>query len=250
MYASTAFFFICAVAAANCAKLPSSFTKCHRKESNFGRCLAAAVENAVGQLDKQIKEVGLPNMEPLEVPALRIGAGTGPVAFEQNYKDVLVSGFTKLRCSAAAMDFAAKTLNMTVTIPQLKLEFAYEISGKILLLPIYGKGPGVITDHLLDELEQVLRFTFEEFEKKGKKHFRVVDSKLVMNPKLIQIKLDNLFNGDKALGDNINQVMNDNWAEVFADVKPSYEEAFAKIFLSIFNNLLAKVPISEIFGED
>lgn len=99
-------------------------------------------------------------------------------------------------------------------------------------------------------MEQVLRFTFEEFEKKGKKHFRVVDSKLVMNPKLIQIKLDNLFNGDKALGDNINQVMNDNWAEVFADVKPSYEEAFAKIFLSIFNNLLAKVPISEIFGED
>jgi hypothetical protein len=64
--------------------------------------LAAAVENAVGQLDKQIKEVGLPNMEPLEVPALRIGAGTGPVAFEQNYKAVLVSGFTKLRCSAAA----------------------------------------------------------------------------------------------------------------------------------------------------
>jgi hypothetical protein len=43
-----------------------------------------------------------PTWNPLEVPALRIGAGTGPVAFEQNYKDVLVSGFTKLRCSAAA----------------------------------------------------------------------------------------------------------------------------------------------------
>lgn len=68
-----------------------------------------------------------------------------------------------------------------------------------------------------------------------------------MDPKSIKFNFENLFDGDKALGDNINHVVNDNWKDVFLDVKSSYEEAFAKIFFAIFSNFLAKVPISEIF---
>lgn len=34
---------------------------------------------------------------------------------------------------------------MECTIPELRLDFQYEIKGKIMLLPIYGKGPGSIT---------------------------------------------------------------------------------------------------------
>ncbi|RZC37939.1 JHBP domain containing protein, partial [Asbolus verrucosus] len=64
------------------------------------------------------------------------------------------------------------------------------------------------------------------------------------------LKLDNLFNGDKILSDNVLQIMNENWAEVFADVKSSYEDAFAQVASGIFGNLLAKVPAAEIFGGD
>jgi hypothetical protein len=95
----------------------------------------------------------------------------------------------------------------------------------------------------------VLTFTFEEYDKKGQKHFKILDKKMDLVPSLLKFKLDNLFDGDKALGDNINQVMNDNWSEVYADVKSSYEEAFSQIFSGIFSNLLGKVSVSELFGD-
>jgi hypothetical protein len=76
----------------------------------------------------------------------------------------------------------------------------------------------------------------------------VVKNKLLIDLQRMNFKLDNLFNGDKALGDNLNQLMNDNWKELYIDVKSSYEEAFGKIFASVFDNLLARVPIAQLFG--
>lgn len=96
----------------------------------------------------------------------------------------------------------------------------------------------------------ILTFDFEEYKKKEKKHLKVSKKKMILTPERIQFKLDNLFDGDKTLGDNINQVLNDNWSEVYADVKASYEEAFAQIFAAIYNNLLGKVSVGELFGEE
>lgn len=76
----------------------STFTKCDPKQKNFNQCLTKAVENAIKQLNRPIKEVNLPNLEPLDVPSLVIGAGSGAVSFQQNYKNVKVAGLTKLSC--------------------------------------------------------------------------------------------------------------------------------------------------------
>jgi hypothetical protein len=73
----------------------STFKKCDKKQSDFDQCLPTVVKDALSQLNVEKKEVGLPSFEPLEVPSLVIGAGTGPVGFAQNYKNVKLSGFTK-----------------------------------------------------------------------------------------------------------------------------------------------------------
>ncbi|RZB54431.1 JHBP domain containing protein [Asbolus verrucosus] len=223
------------------------FQKCDRKQNDFDDCLTKAIDVSVKQLKKPIKEYGLPNLEPLEIPSLTIGAGTGPVAVQQNYKNMKLSGFTSSVCSKIVMDFEKKKMTLPCVFPQFKMDFDYELNGKILLMPISGRGPG---SFVLDDLKYDISFDFEEYEKKGAKHYKVVSSKLVMEPKRLTIKLENLFDGNAALGANINKVMNENWQEIFADVKASYEEAFAQITASIFNNLLAKVPIADIFGNE
>jgi hypothetical protein len=74
----------------------STFKKCDKKQSDFDQCLSTAVKDALSQLNVGKKEVGLPSFEPLEVPSLVIGAGKGPVGFVQNYKNIKLSGFTKV----------------------------------------------------------------------------------------------------------------------------------------------------------
>ncbi|KAJ3651981.1 hypothetical protein Zmor_017984 [Zophobas morio] len=178
--------------------------------------------------------------------ALTIEAGQGTVSFQQKYKNVTVWGFDKINCPKAEIDFEKRTIFVGCTTPLNKMEFYYEISGRILLLPIFGKGPGSITLH---DLNETFTFHFEEYEKKNKTHFKVVSTKITMEPGRITFNLENLFNGDtsKVLGDNVLRVMNENWKEVFEDVKASYEDAFGQVFAALFNNLLAKVPVEQIF---
>ncbi|XP_044260588.1 protein takeout-like [Tribolium madens] len=238
------YFLFCA-SFCSCTKLPSSFLKCDKNQTNFQKCLIKAVTNALAQLNKPFKEVGLPNMEPLEVPSLTIGAGSGAVSFQQNYKNLKMSGFTQTTCPKFDVIFPESKISMSCASPAITMDFDYDINGRILLLPIFGDGPGSI---ILDHIGVDIIFHFEEYEKKNKKYYKIKSTELSMTPNLIKFDLKNLFHGDKALGDNILKVMNENWEEVFRDVKSGYEKAFAQIFTSIFNRLLERISVNELFG--
>lgn len=50
------------------------------------------------------------------------------------------------------MDLKAQTFQLECIIPELHMRFDYEISGRILLLPIRGAGPGsIIIGKIIDE---------------------------------------------------------------------------------------------------
>lgn len=99
----------------------------------------------------------------------------------------------------------------------------------------------------LDKVRAPATYTFEEYQKNGQTHMKILDVKLSTEPEHVTFQFDNLFNGDKTLGDNINKVMNDNWKDVYDDVKLNYSEAFSTITKTIFNSLLERVPLSELF---
>lgn len=75
--------------------LAKTFQKCSRKQPDFDKCLVKAVENAVGQLTKPFREVALPSIDPYEVPSMTIEPGSGPARFQQNFKNLKVTGFSK-----------------------------------------------------------------------------------------------------------------------------------------------------------
>ncbi|XP_044260586.1 protein takeout-like [Tribolium madens] len=235
-------FFLVLLALCENAKLPSTFKKCDVSKPDVDKCLSEAIKNGMEQLTTPIKNVGLPNMEPLEVPALVIGAGTGPVQFQQNYKNLKISGYTKINSLEAT--FKDNHLKIDAEFPEIKLVFEYEINGRILVLPISGKGPGSIT---MVKPKFVIDFPLQEYEKNGTKYYKIGKQSLSIEPQKMHFELENLFNGDKILAENVLQIMNDNWKEVYGDVQSSYEEAFGKIFKSIFDNFLTKVPKSDLF---
>lgn len=59
--------------------------------------------------------------------------------------------------------------------------------------------------------------------------------------------MSNLFNGDKALGDNMNKFLNENWKEIFTELKPSIEEAFSAIFEVYSKRILERVQFKNLF---
>lgn len=62
------------------------------------------------------------------------------------------------------------------------------------------------------------------------------------------MNLSNLFNGDKALGDNMNLFLNDNWSDILKELKPSVTAAFAEVFIKILNGAFQNIPYNEMFS--
>lgn len=84
-------------------------------------------------------------------------------------------------------------------------------------------------------------------KKKGKTFIHFNTYTFGFNPEYVHFDFENLFNGDKQLGDNINKVLNENYKEVFSDVQKGYEEGLGLVIEHILNNLFAKVSEEEAF---
>ncbi|CAH1382508.1 hypothetical protein MTP99_006476 [Tenebrio molitor] len=227
-----------------CRKLPPSFTRCNASAADFDSCLTAAVPAAIRQLKTPLPRVRLPSLDPLEIPAMSIAPGPGVLHYQQNYTNMKLAGFTDIACESVKMSFEMARMTMRCSTPQIRVDTEYFFNGTIMVLPLYGNGTGSI---VFDRLKCFHQFDFEEYEKKGKKYLKVVNSSLSIDPEWITFKFDNLYDGDQVLGDNVNLVMNDNWREIFADAQPSIEEGFTLVFSYLFNNLLSRVPLSELF---
>nr|CAD7571078.1 unnamed protein product [Timema californicum] len=139
-------------------------------------------------------------------------------------------------------------MNTDVLNPKLELLSDYEISGRILLLPITGKGKCNVT---LSELKS-------HIYQKGEPVFK--NGKMYLNDSIFEFKmqelgrmyldLENLFNGDKALGDNMNAFLNENWWELFKELRPALDEALSQVFHNIANRFFLKVPYDIIFPKE
>lgn len=133
-------------------------------------------------------------------------------------------------------------------VPKLSLHGDYKVNGRVLILPIQGDGKASL---VFENVNMSAKFKPIFIEKKGKQYLQAGSSfKLDFDMENMQIKLTNLFNGDKALGDNMNVFLNENWRDILKELKPAISYAIEEVFKSIVNRIFNKVPYYEMFLED
>ncbi|CAH1383492.1 hypothetical protein MTP99_005992 [Tenebrio molitor] len=227
-------------------RFPSSFVRCHRRQSDFNTCLVIAAEVAVRQLNRPFSELGLPSLEPVEIPSLKVAAGN-TVGFEQKYKNIKFTGFTNVKFTRFEVDFDQKQIEMDCMFPEVVMDFDYKFDGKILTRDFFGEGHGVIT---FVELKFFFNFDLVEYERQGLSYFSIIDKKLILAATVIKSDFQNLFGGDQEMKNSFNRMINSNWRMVFHDVKDKYEDIFGDVFTGVFNRFLSQVSISELFGDE
>lgn len=60
--------------------------------------------------------------------------------------------------------------------------------------------------------------------------------------------LENLFN-NKALSDNMNSFLNENWQIILAELKPSVRDTLSTIVSGIISSVFDKLPYEDLFSE-
>jgi hypothetical protein len=86
---------------------------------------------------------------------------------------------------------------------------------------------------------------YEEDKRNGKTHLKFIDHHLALDVGHVYFHFDNLFDGQKELGDNINKILNDNWRDVFDDVKEGYVQVVNTIIQSLLTNFWQKVSLED-----
>lgn len=94
-----------------------------------------------------------------------------------------------------------------------------------------------------------LHFTGKSVTRNGKVYLKPENIKLTFTISRMNFQLSNLYNGDKLLGDNTNLFLNENWKDIFNEIKKSVFSAFAQISENILTNVFAKVPYDELFQQ-
>lgn len=119
------------------------------------------------------------------------------------------------------------------------------------IFPAYVFTTNIFTFLMFTDNVRLLVNTKGEFiERKGKKYLKLEENpKLDVQTTRLHIKLDNLFNGNKALGDTMNQFLNDNWVEIYDELKQGIFDALGTVFTNLLNNVFLRIPYDQMFKE-
>ncbi|XP_035898025.1 protein takeout [Anopheles stephensi] len=228
--------------------LPSSFEKCHRSDPQFDQCLRSAVNGAILLLKDGLPEFGILPLDPLAVDSLVIEQGkpSSPIKLKQHFTNVRLSHLTESNILKYRTDLKKLIIKAEAITPQIQFVGNYTMDGRILVLPITGKGVANITLHRLKTHHELIG---ELVERNGEQYMHIRKYLVHFEPKLVTFQFGNLFNGDERLGKTMHQVLNDNWEVVFRELRSSYEDTFGYIFKKISNQIFLKVPMNKIFPE-
>lgn len=58
---------------------------------------------------------------------------------------------------------------------------------------------------------------------------------------------ENLYNGDKLLGPATNQFINENWQDIYGELKQSILKSMALVLQDATNKAFSKVPYEDLF---
>ncbi|XP_072934105.1 protein takeout [Epargyreus clarus] len=227
--------------------LPDDFIRCRQKDSKLNECLKTAVPDALRKMTKGIPDLSVPPLEPLRVSGMNIESGAGPVTITQNYRNIQLHGLTDSILTSYKADLKHHRLRTDSLTPKMEFVADYVMKGRILVLPIQGKGVANIT-----MLNLVVKHDLigEPVERDGQTYMHMKDYKVKFIPQRVLLHFSNLFNGDKRLGDQMNLFLNENSDLVFNELKESYEKSLSSVFQDVTNKIFDKVPMNRIFPED
>lgn len=88
-------------------------------------------------------------------------------------------------------------------------------------------------------------------ERNGKKYLQLNEKpKIDLKTNRLYIQLDNLFNGNKQLSDTMNNFMNENWRELYNELKSGILDALGAVIINLVNNVFIRIPYEQLFIDD
>lgn len=185
----------------------------------------------------------MPALEPLYIGDLNILEG-GAAGITVKAKKLNIYGASNFEITKMRASIPNKRFDFELVLPHLQGDGQYDINGNILALPIKGNGPfeGNFTNFVA-----FCRVTYDIKIVNDIEYFDIKEFALKIRTGKGRLRLDNLFNGDKVLGDVINQTINENFELFTNEVIAPIARALEIKFLAIATKIVENFTFNELF---
>ncbi|XP_031638094.1 protein takeout-like [Contarinia nasturtii] len=230
-----------------CSKFQSSkIPQCHVGDTN---CIKEITNLVLSQFYGGEPNVALSQLDPLKIQRMGIKqGGNSPVNIDLTFENVELHGLKNFVCYSVKGfgEDPRGQYEMKLRGPYFILKGPYNIKGQILVLPIQGRG---VSNFTLLNPELHVIWTGKTKKKNGKTHLYTDDLKMTFKITRMQAYFGNLFGGNPALGEGTNRFLNENWQDIFNEIKESIFDAFSLIIQTHLNNMWAHHNYLQMFKQ-
>ncbi|KAH8254158.1 hypothetical protein KR032_008744 [Drosophila birchii] len=226
-----------------CAKLPSTIKPCARDDPQLERCIVKAVYNLRPLLIHGNLGDGYttPPLEPLALDNIELGRSS---QFQAVFTDLEATGGSNFiidRLIAKPLDIS---YDLWITLPRIDFRGRYSMHLNLLLLDIKGRGN---MQGYCENAKASVKMRGTRYLRNGQDYVKFTKMTMRIEFKDFKLNLENLFNGDRILGDVGNALINNNQDLYLNEIVPGLEHGLSKKFLDVANEILATATFDEMF---
>ncbi|KAL0880295.1 hypothetical protein ABMA27_002747 [Loxostege sticticalis] len=211
-----------------------TIAKCKPDDKN---CIKLSAQALIPIVAGGISEFGMEPLDPL--PIKTIDGSTKDVKLIAS--DVIVTGLKGCDVHQITRENSKINVDLLCTVD---VKGDYEIKGKILFLPVDGKG------NLIVSLSKVLisvQADIKEVELNGKKHWDIMNWAHSFDLKdRANIELTNLFAGSEQLTKAMKEMFGGAANEIVKEVGPPIVKAITGEVVNTVNKFFHNVPVEEL----
>ncbi|XP_018914605.2 protein takeout isoform X2 [Bemisia tabaci] len=215
-------------------------------QNEFNKCVVKKGQPAIEKISAGDPQYRVPKLDPFTIPSLIIDQGTKQVGMKMACTNCQLRGLKYTKFVAARADLKKRHVEWDFKLDKVLFTGQYKVSGQVLLLPLFGSGFANIS---LTGVKFTFVYDFDVVKKEnGREYVELKEgSKLTFGAESMKIRLENLFNGDKLLGENMNTILNENWKDLLREIGPAVGDALASVFRNTLSSVAQLVPYDVLF---
>ncbi|KAK9874609.1 hypothetical protein WA026_005440 [Henosepilachna vigintioctopunctata] len=214
---------------------------CSKSQKDFEDCFVRNGNKAIPLVVRGDPDYNIPKLNPMEISSVELISTPN---LSVNLTNVKIRGLENMKLQKAKLLIEKSRYTHWLKGENIIVEGEYEANGQVMIMPIKGKGH--FTTNLKNGIYEVTSIT-ETYEKDGELHLKIVRSSIKYSFERITFNFENLFDGNKELGDKVNEFLNENWDILLVDFGPGISDTILKIYRSIFDAICLQIPMKYFF---
>ncbi|XP_037893720.1 protein takeout-like [Glossina fuscipes] len=171
----------------------------------------------------------MPSLKLVTLDKLTAAKSNAKSPLQLNFElfDIKITGLDKTKVlSTNGFEKGTEHHEVDFEVPIVKINARYEIDGKLLLVPIKGKGHGEFT---LKDVHATMNWKIAFEKRDGKNYIKSTELLLSTDVESMIFNFENLFGGNKELTVSTNKILTDNSRDVWKSMEKEFSAGLAKV---------------------